>query len=233
MTSWKNGSWKLGCMLATAIALGGISLVSIAPAARAQQTLFEEQGNLQPMEDEYTFSGTAGQTVTIAMNSDVFDTLLVLRGPNGQDVTMNDDYARSLNSTIVATLPTTGTYTVLARSFSGQGGAYRIVVRPATAYDQAYARGFEQLRNGQMDQAIASFTDAIGQDPNQPIVYLDRGDAYYSQGNIQGVVADYTRAAELYERAGDTMAAQGLREQLEYMRSNPTPMPMPMPMPMP
>jgi tetratricopeptide (TPR) repeat protein len=229
MTSWKNGSRKLGCMLATAIALGGISLASMAPAARAQQALFEEQGTLQPMEDEYTFSGNAGQLVAIAMSSEVFDTLLVLKGPNGQEIAMNDDYGRSLNSTIVMTLPTTGTYTVLARSFSGQGGAYRVVVRPASAYDQAYARGLEQIRNGQLEEAIASFTEAINQDPDQPTAYLDRGDAYYGQGDIAAVVADYTRAADLYEQAGDTMMAQSLREQIAYIQAPAEPMPMPMP----
>jgi len=226
MTSWKNGSRKLGCVLATAIALGSLSWASMAPAVRAQETLFEEQGTLQPMEDEYTFSGTAGQAVAISMSSDVFDTLLMLRGPNNQEIAMNDDYARSLNSTIVMTLPTTGTYTVVARSFSGQGGPYRISVRPATAYDQAYARGLDQIRNGQLEEAIAAFTEAIGEDPNQPVAYLDRGDAYYGQGNIEAVVADYTRAADLYEQAGDTMMADSLREQIGFIQAPPEPMPM-------
>lgn len=225
MTRWTNCSRKVGCVLATAIALGTVSWASFAPTARAQETLFEEQGTLQPMEDSYTFAGTAGQAVAISMTSEVFDTLLMLRGPNGQDIAMNDDYARSLNSTIVTTLPTTGTYTVLARSFSGQGGPYRIVVRPATAYDLSYAQGLEQIRNGDLDAAIASFTEAINQDPTQPMAYLDRGDAYYGQGDIQAVIADYTRAADLYEQAGDMDMAQSLREQISYIQASPEPMP--------
>jgi len=228
MTCWNNRARKLGCVLATAIALGSVSWASFAPVAQAQQTLFEEQGTLRPMEDEYTFSGTAGQAVAISMSSDVFDTLLVLRGPNNQEIAMNDDYARSLNSTIVTTLPTTGTYTVLARSFSGQGGQYRVVVRPATGYDMAYAQGLEQIRNGQLEEAIASFTEAIQQDPTQPVAYLDRGDAYYyGQNNMEAVLADYSRALELYEQAGDTLMADSLREQIRYIQTPPEAMPMP------
>lgn len=227
MTSWKNRSRKLGCAVATAIALGGMSWAAMAPAARAQEVLFEEQGTLRPMEDSYTFSGTAGQAVTITMTSPEFDTVLVLRDSSNQDVAFNDDYARSLNSTIVTTLPATGEYTVVARSFSGQGGPYALVVRPATAYDQAYASGMEAIRNGDLEAAMTAFTEAIRLEPNQPVAYLDRGDAYYGQNNLPAVIADYTRAADLYEQAGDMEMAQSLREQITYLQSPPEGEPMP------
>jgi tetratricopeptide (TPR) repeat protein len=226
MTFWKDGWQKgtktLGYGLATAIALSGVSLVSAVPAARAQ-VLFEEQGTLSPMQDEYPFEGTAGQAVLISMSSDVFDTVVVLVGPDGQELAFNDDYARSLNSTIVITLPTTGTYTVLARAFSGQGGAYSLAVNPATPYDLAYFRAYESIRNGQVEDAIAAFSEAITIDPTRPMTYLERGDAYYALSNIDAVVADYTRAAELYEQAGDTEMAQSLREQLVYIQETPPP----------
>lgn len=207
----------LGGLLASALLMTGAStLLAVAPASA--QSLFEEQGTLEPSQDEYPFSGRAGQTVTISMSSDEFDTLLVLANANGQEIASNDDYARSLNSTIVITLPTTGTYTVLARSFSGMGGNYTVTIKEATPFDQAYSRGTDQFRNGQIEEAIASFTEAIRLEPTQPIPYLDRGDLYYSQGNISGVIADYQRAADLYEQAGDTSMAQMLRDQLQYLQ---------------
>ncbi|MBW4656298.1 MAG: pre-peptidase C-terminal domain-containing protein [Kaiparowitsia implicata GSE-PSE-MK54-09C] len=215
--------WRqLGLGLGAAIALGSVSLSSLvmmatAPAVRAQ-VLFEESGTLSPTQNEYSFEGTAGQAVAIAMDSEEFDTLLVLVGPDGSEVAMNDDYARSLNSTIVMTLPTAGTYTVLARSFSGQGGAYSLMVRPALAYDLAYARGLELSRNGETEQAITAFDEAIAADSTQPVAYLDRGDVYSSMGSIEEVIADYQRAADLYEQMGDRAMADTLREQIQYMQ---------------
>lgn len=226
MTFWKDGWQKgaktLGYGLATAIAFSGVSLVAAVPAVRAQ-VLFEEQGTLSPMQDEHTFEGTAGQAVVISMSSDMFDTVVVLVGPDGQELAFNDDYARSLNSTIVTTLPATGTYTVLARSFSGQGGPYSLAVNPATPYDLAYFRAYETSRNGQFEEAIAAFSEAIAINPNVPMTYLERGDAYYAMGNIDAVVADYTRAAELYEQAGDSEMAESLRQQLLYIQEAPAP----------
>lgn len=214
---WQNRIRRLGYGLATAIALsGGIAMV--APTAGKAQVLLEEQGTLSPMQDEYPFDGEAGDAVAIAMDSEEFDTVLVLLGPNGEEVAFNDDYARSLNSTIITTLPTTGTYTIVARSFSGRGGQYNLVVRPATPYDMAYSEGYTSIRNGDLEGAIAAFSEAITLEPDRPEAYLERGDAYYGVGNIDAVIEDYTRAADLYEQAGDIERAMFLREQLTFIQ---------------
>lgn len=222
MTLWNRGIRRVGCAVLSALALGSATWMAAIPAAHAQ-VLFEEQGNLQPMEDEYTFEGEAGQMVKITMTSEEFDTVLSLRDSSGQEIAYNDDSARSLNSTIITTLPANGTYTIVARSFSGQGGSYNLVVTPATEYDMAYVEGMDAYFSGNLDAAITALSRAIDLNPNEPVTYLDRGDVYYSLGNIEAVIADYTRAADLYEAQGDMEMAQMLREQLSFLQSAPQP----------
>ncbi|HEX8285466.1 MAG TPA: pre-peptidase C-terminal domain-containing protein [Pyrinomonadaceae bacterium] len=82
--------------------------------------------------DLYTFSGTAGQQVSVAMSSSAFDTFLYLAGPNGEIFAADDDGGGGGNSRIPATsgfftLPVTGTYQILANSFfPGSTGAYTL-----------------------------------------------------------------------------------------------------------
>jgi hypothetical protein len=88
-------------------------------------------GYLYPRaQDEWTFSGTSGDYVTIAMNAqnDSFDTYLELNGPDGRQLTYDDDGGGNLNSLISNfRLPATGTYTILAHGYSDSAsGAYTI-----------------------------------------------------------------------------------------------------------
>lgn len=80
---------------------------------------------------EHLFSGTAGQTVTISLESSAFDTYLILLGPNGDRVAENDDISSgNLNSQITVTLPATGVYRLLANSYDSTGqGNYTYTVR--------------------------------------------------------------------------------------------------------
>lgn len=224
-----------GVLMAGAALLGGP--VVFAPSAIAQN-LLQEQGTIRPAQNEYSFSGTEGQMVTISMTSSEFDTVLELLGPNDQQVAFNDDYGRTLNSRIIVTLPTTGEYKVLARSYSGQGGTYSIVVRPTTEYEMAYNRGFEAYMQGDYEGAIAAYTEAIALDSSQPMAYADRAEArmgqFYNslgpdynyeaplemdQALKDALIEDYEQAADLYEQAGDMDVARGLRDQVVYLRT--------------
>lgn len=72
--------------------------------------------------DEWTFEGTAGQSVTISLSGD-FDTYLELRGPDGQVLITDDDSGGNLQARISDfRLPRTGTYTIVARSFGRDVG---------------------------------------------------------------------------------------------------------------
>ena len=84
--------------------------------------------------DLYTFTGSSGGVVTIAMSSSAFDTYLVLVGPNGSVVTENDDSDGGVNSRIQTTLTSAGTYTIEATSFSGDArGAYTLTLNGGTS----------------------------------------------------------------------------------------------------
>jgi len=180
--------------------------------------LMQQQGTLQSGQQEHTFAGKKGQAIAISMSSDDFDTALSLLDPQGQEIATNDDYARTFNAAIVITLPSNGNYKILARSFAGQGGNYAITVNPATAYEQAYAKAANLYTEGKFQEAVSAYSDVIQMDASQPIAYLDRGDIYYAQGNVQGLIADYQKAIGLYQKAGDPETVQMLQEQLQYIQ---------------
>lgn len=81
--------------------------------------------------DEYTFSGEAGQQVTITLESQEFDTYLLLGDSNGNLIDSNDDISASnTNSRITATLPSTGIYQIIVNSYSpSDQGDYVLIVR--------------------------------------------------------------------------------------------------------
>ncbi len=89
--------------------------------------------------DTWTVPLTMGQPVTLLMcrtGTVSFDPYLSITGPAGamDDVHTNDDGAGSLNSRIVFTPASTGTYTIYATTFStfesnsSASGAYRLSV---------------------------------------------------------------------------------------------------------
>lgn len=69
--------------------------------------------------DLYTFNGTSGQNVQIDLTSSQFDTFLVLITPSGELIEDDDGISGSTNSRIAGTLPESGSYTVVATSYSG------------------------------------------------------------------------------------------------------------------
>ncbi|MEP6922110.1 MAG: PPC domain-containing protein, partial [bacterium] len=71
--------------------------------------------------DSYTFNGTAGQQIAIAMTSTSFDDFLILLSPTGSVIATDDNSGGGTNARIpgatgALTLPSTGTYTILANS---------------------------------------------------------------------------------------------------------------------
>lgn len=80
---------------------------------------------------EHTFEGTAGQSVTISLNSSDFDPYLMLIGPDNQVLAENDDAAsNTLNSALTVTLPTSGTYRIIANAYQAKSmGHYTLTVR--------------------------------------------------------------------------------------------------------
>jgi S1-C subfamily serine protease len=87
--------------------------------------------NVLPADDSYfnsyTFEGTAGQQVVIEMTSSDIDSYLILLAPDGSNLAQDDDGAGSTNAKVTATLPASGTYIILANSYTaGETGNYSL-----------------------------------------------------------------------------------------------------------
>ena len=95
--------------------------------------------------DRITFEGEEGDSVLISLNSQDFDTYLVLEDDAGNELTFNDDSNGTLNSQIGPyTLPYTGEYVIVASSYSftvfGEPavGDYRLTIENIGLTEVAY-----------------------------------------------------------------------------------------------
>lgn len=113
-----------------AITLDVVSSGSVAGATPMDGILLPGETEVNTITDAddaqpYTFEGAAGDRVTIRMAANdegELDTTLQLRDPSGELVAENDDADGSTyNSLIEYTLATTGTYTIVATRFDGEG----------------------------------------------------------------------------------------------------------------
>jgi len=103
------------------------------------------QGTINPNNDRdiYYFGGTANRVVSIRMNKidSGLDSFLELWSPSGSLVAVNDDGGGDNNSWLVATLPSDGTYRIVARSWNySSSGRYTISVNRVTASNLALGK---------------------------------------------------------------------------------------------
>ncbi|GBE76429.1 hypothetical protein myaer87_36560 [Microcystis aeruginosa NIES-87] len=80
-------------------------------------------GNIEALKDgiyanAHTFAGKAGETLTIDLVSQDFDTYLILLDPDKNKIAEDDDGGGENNARIVLTLPSTGTYTLIVSSLA-------------------------------------------------------------------------------------------------------------------
>jgi tetratricopeptide (TPR) repeat protein len=226
----------LSKLAAVSAVLTGVALGWPGTLPVQADTLLEEMGEITPAEASYRFDGVAGQAITITLDSDDFDPVLVLLDSSENEIASNDDFGGTLNSTIIVELPADDTYTVIARSFSGNGGNFDLLVRTSTDYEVSFAKAQSLAEAEDYTRAIDSFTEAIDIDPEQPAAYLGRAEAYLGQvyleqgDAIQGpgdipieirelIIADFDQAADLIELNGSQDWADSLREQADYLRN--------------
>ncbi|MEL6350937.1 MAG: tetratricopeptide repeat protein [Cyanobacteria bacterium J06627_28] len=103
----------------------------------------------------HTFEGRANQQMMIAMVSPDFDTYLSLIGPDGEQIGFNDDISENItNSYISATLPSSGTYAVVANAYDESGaGNYELSVNAHSG------NGFILQTSGTLDVNELTLTD--------------------------------------------------------------------------
>jgi serine protease Do len=77
----------------------------------------------------WEIDGEQGQTITIRLESEAFDSFLYVTGPDLGGVITDDDGGGDLHSQLVFTFPSTGTYRIIASSVeSGTAGGYTLTI---------------------------------------------------------------------------------------------------------
>lgn len=132
----------------------------LASPAKAQSNTVHQLGVLESADstlsdgsyfDSYEIAGSAGQRVTISLDSSEFDTFLGLLDSEGNLIASNDDANDSNpNSFTSAVLPNDGTYTVVATSYQpSANGGYRLTMRnfspPPSASGTSYSSGVQPM----------------------------------------------------------------------------------------
>ncbi|MEM6716933.1 MAG: tetratricopeptide repeat protein, partial [Cyanobacteria bacterium P01_C01_bin.147] len=147
----------------------------------------------------HTFEGNAGESIIIELTSEAFDTYLILQGPSGQSLAQGGDYD-GLGARIVITLPTTGMYQILAKSYdAGETGRYTLTWQPTTADYVArttapHQTATELLQAGQYREAISLAEEHL----------TTRRERYSRNTQLDQIAlySDLRAWAELYQRQG-------------------------------
>lgn len=111
--------------------------------------------------DSYPIQLRAGETVDLWLSSTEFDPYLILRGPDGEVYENDDAGDGSLNSRIMETVTTGGTYSVIATSYQpGETGAYRL---DSTVLDRTMANNRQSGTLAEGDEQLSSgeYVDAF------------------------------------------------------------------------
>lgn len=78
--------------------------------------------------ERHEFEGDAGATVTIMLESNAFDPVLLVSNPDGSNLTRDDDGGEDNNSEAVVNLAESGTYAIYVTSFSDALGSYEVTI---------------------------------------------------------------------------------------------------------
>ena len=111
------------------------------PSPPESRVIYKVSGKLDtpaPDVDKWTFQGEKGHTAEIHLETapgaiTTIDTLLLLEGPNGEEIASNDDY-NGVHAGIVTVLPESGQYTVVARGYGLAFGPYELTLFFEGAY---------------------------------------------------------------------------------------------------
>ena len=78
-----------------------------------------------------------------------------------------------------------------------------------TPIEDLCRRGAEHLQGGQIDRAIAAFTEAIEFDPENADAYSGRGKAYRAKGKGRKAIADFTRGVQFAPQVAENWHWRG------------------------
>ncbi len=135
--------------------------------------------------DLYVFNGTAGQNITLEMNSNDFDTFLGLIFPSEEQVDNDDHEGDTSKSRIDLTLPETGRYRVLATSYEGGlSGIYTISLSSSSTPSGPLTGRAPVSGAGRVYGIFTGISDYPGEQNDLPFTADDARNVY--QAMIQG-----------------------------------------------
>jgi len=159
--------------------------------------------------DVYPFEGQAGQSITIRLESQDFNTNfnLLLVNSEWQQVSNRDDDAGDTNSQLTAVLPNEGTYLIVVNDLDRRGrGQYQLLITVATdaeerlvEADSLVQQGIQQFNVSLFQEALQSWESALaiyretGKRTREGLVLGNLGAIYLSLGQ-------YGQAIELFEQ---------------------------------
>lgn len=159
------------------IVLAVLALVLPLAAVQAQGTIGVSgsmTGELNNNTVNYALTLNAGQTVSITLASDAFDAYLRLKDPSGMVVAEDDDSGGNLNSAVVFTAPSAGTYQIEVGSFGGTAtGAYTLTTAETVIQTLAYGSSAKLLLDGTGTVTYFTFN---GNDGDVVTIYTDNPD---------------------------------------------------------
>ncbi len=164
------GSFFDGARGAFNLSLGDGTVVTLptpAPSGDGQIVLGETvEGELTRRQGtlEYTFEGEAGQVITISQQSDDFDSFVRLLGPDGEELTSDDDGGDGFDSLISAyALPENGTYTISAESLGGSGsGRFELTLDTVELESIAFGDTIDGRLSREGERLLYSFEGQAG-----------------------------------------------------------------------
>jgi hypothetical protein len=126
--------------------------------------------------ETWLYTGSAGELLTVHLDSSEFDPYLMIRGPAGFTQDNDDrDSGVNLNSTLAVTLPTAGEYRIIATTYQpGEQGDYTLQVAGTPGTPTA---SNNQLRSGATLQGDLSTSDGMLAGRQFFDVYTFRGTA--------------------------------------------------------
>ena len=188
------------------------------PLLSIEGVLNEEDETLSDgsLYDIHNFDGKAGQIVNIQLESDEFDTYLILLDEHGEKIGENDDYSGDLNSSLFIKLPRSATYQIITNTYkNSEQGQYRLSVSIATEADiltqEAEALLSEALslfQEGKYSQALRGLQQSLAlyeETENlaeQGSILNNIGSIYYELDNYAQAISYYRRSLIITQEIG-------------------------------
>jgi hypothetical protein len=110
---------------------GAVGQLQVGQNVQGRLETGDQQMNDGTWADVWQFQGLQGQTVTIELRSEEFDTYVQLLDAAGNRLAEDDDSLGDLNSRVVFQLPATGMYQIVVNNFGDnrRSGIYTLSVR--------------------------------------------------------------------------------------------------------